>query len=324
MTSIFEVIYKIVFCTFIYKKEVYLNFKRNLFSANGPALPVANHLDEAGGLELPENVRDDVSSAQHALQAARPQDAVQLGQEEEHVVHKTGTWKKRIFEKLISWKSAKTQTSTTTTSNHVPIHEGWKVLWYFIQANDELVIQVPFLQIGYFTCSEIEKFLLKLWQKHQKNLFFFTNKIWESDKISSAFYQSILDWRDIIQFFYAYFHLKTQWESASYFAHVGQILQGEADDFCGGCVDLLVPHEGQVARQRLYVSECKKDQKNNTQLTFFAVTAQVESVTREFYLLYSIPQEASNAGRLFARMIPSSWSPTELSLLFGSVPRNRS
>lgn len=54
---------------------------------------MANHLDEAGGLELPENVWDDVGSAQYALQAARPQDAVQLRQQEEHVVHKTGTVK---------------------------------------------------------------------------------------------------------------------------------------------------------------------------------------------------------------------------------------
>lgn len=57
--------------------------------------------------------------------------------------------------------------------------------------------------------------------------------------------------------------MKTQRESASYFAHVGQILQGEADDFCGSCVDLLVPHEGQVAGQRLYVSERRETKRQH-------------------------------------------------------------
>lgn len=42
------------------------------------------------------------------------------------------------------------------------------------------------------------------------------------------------------------------------------------------------------------------------------------------YRSYSIPHETSYAGSLFARMIPSSWSPTELSLPFGSLPQNRS
>lgn len=60
------------------------------FFVCGPPLPVSNHLDEPGGLKLQENVRDDVSSAQNALQAARPQEAVQLRQEEEHMVHKPG------------------------------------------------------------------------------------------------------------------------------------------------------------------------------------------------------------------------------------------
>lgn len=60
----------------------------------GISIPVADHLDEAGGLQLQENVRDDVGSAQHALQAASPQDAMQLRQEEEHVVHKPGNQKK--------------------------------------------------------------------------------------------------------------------------------------------------------------------------------------------------------------------------------------
>lgn len=46
--------------------------------------------------------------------------------------------------------------------------------------------------------------------------------------------------------------------AASYFAHVGQILQREADDFCGSHVDLLIPHEGQVARERLDVPEFQK------------------------------------------------------------------
>lgn len=58
--------------------------------------------------------------------------------------------------------------------------------------------------------------------------------------------------------------------------------------------------------------------------TFGNLAQTVPAERRGFYLSYSIPQEASYAGRLFARMMPSSWRPTELSLLFASVPRNRS
>lgn len=45
---------------------------------------------------------------------------------------------------------------------HPPIHKGREVFGHFIQADDELVIQVFFLQICYLGCSEIEKFLLLL------------------------------------------------------------------------------------------------------------------------------------------------------------------
>lgn len=47
----------------------------------------------------------------------------------------------------------------------------------------------------------------------------------------------------------------------SYIVHVGHILQGEADNFCSSCVDVFIPHKGQVARQRLYIPELKKQQK---------------------------------------------------------------
>lgn len=73
-----------------YLKIICFTRQQYIFLQNGQAVPVANHLDEARSLELQENVWDDVCSAQYALQATRPQDAVQLWQEEEYVVHKPG------------------------------------------------------------------------------------------------------------------------------------------------------------------------------------------------------------------------------------------
>lgn len=49
---------------------------------------MAHHLNEACGLQMQKDVWDDISSAQHTLQAIRLQDAVQLRQKEEHVVDK--------------------------------------------------------------------------------------------------------------------------------------------------------------------------------------------------------------------------------------------
>lgn len=81
---------------------------------SGRALPVSNHLDETGGLELKENIRDDVSSTQNALQAARPQEAVQLRQEEEHMVHKPGVYKKKLNKKRMWMKFLKNLQSQTS------------------------------------------------------------------------------------------------------------------------------------------------------------------------------------------------------------------
>lgn len=49
---------------------------------------MAHRLNEACGLQLQEDVWDDISSAQHALQTMSLQDAVRLRQEEEHIVDK--------------------------------------------------------------------------------------------------------------------------------------------------------------------------------------------------------------------------------------------
>lgn len=46
-----------------------------------------------------------------------------------------------------------------------PIHEWRKVLRHFVQANNELVVHVGFLQICYFSGSKIEKFLMLLRQE---------------------------------------------------------------------------------------------------------------------------------------------------------------
>ena len=51
--------------------------------------PVGHHLDEALGLEQHVDVWDDLGAAQHALQTVGLQDAVQLGQQEEHRVHES-------------------------------------------------------------------------------------------------------------------------------------------------------------------------------------------------------------------------------------------
>jgi len=49
---------------------------------------VAHHLHKALGLQLQVDVGDDLGAAQHTLQTGGLQDAVQLGQQEEHRVHK--------------------------------------------------------------------------------------------------------------------------------------------------------------------------------------------------------------------------------------------
>lgn len=57
---------------------------------------MAYHLNEACGLQLQKDVWDDISSAQHTLQAMCLQDAVQLWQEEEHVVDKPDKFKMKL------------------------------------------------------------------------------------------------------------------------------------------------------------------------------------------------------------------------------------
>ena len=52
--------------------------------------PVAHHLHEALGLQQHVDVWDDLGAAQHTLQTVGLQDAVQLGQQEEHRVHEPG------------------------------------------------------------------------------------------------------------------------------------------------------------------------------------------------------------------------------------------
>lgn len=50
--------------------------------------PAAQRLNKAAGFQLQKDVRNDVGPAQHALQTAGLQEAVQLGQQEEHVIDK--------------------------------------------------------------------------------------------------------------------------------------------------------------------------------------------------------------------------------------------
>lgn len=62
----------------------------------GRDLPVAHHLNEACGFQMQKYIWDDISTAQHALQTVRLQDAVQLWQEGEHVVDKPEKFKKQL------------------------------------------------------------------------------------------------------------------------------------------------------------------------------------------------------------------------------------
>lgn len=63
---------------------------------SGQDSPVAHHLDEPRGLQMQKDVWDDISSAQHALQAVSLQDAVQLWQEGEHMVDEPETFKIKL------------------------------------------------------------------------------------------------------------------------------------------------------------------------------------------------------------------------------------
>lgn len=51
--------------------------------------PVGHHLGEALGLEVQENIRDDISTAQHTLQAVRFQHAVEFWQQVKNKIHKS-------------------------------------------------------------------------------------------------------------------------------------------------------------------------------------------------------------------------------------------
>lgn len=59
---------------------------------------MAHHLDETRGLQLQEDVGEDVGPAQHTLQAESLQEPVQLGQQVKHVSDKPATreWKRFV------------------------------------------------------------------------------------------------------------------------------------------------------------------------------------------------------------------------------------
>lgn len=115
------------------------------------AAPVAHHLDEARRLQLHEYVRYHLGSAQHTLQTVGLQDAVQLRQHEEHVIHEAV--KMNRIPKSTILKGNNELIYAAGKRMNSPIHKGREVFGHFIQANYELVIQVFFLQVRYLTRS---------------------------------------------------------------------------------------------------------------------------------------------------------------------------
>lgn len=69
------------------------NKRANRAGSKGWDSPAAHHLNEACVLQLQKDVWDDISSAQHTLQAMRLQGAVQFWQEGEYMVDKPDTKK---------------------------------------------------------------------------------------------------------------------------------------------------------------------------------------------------------------------------------------
>ena len=49
----------------------------------------------------------------------------------------------------------------------------------------------------------------------------------------------------------------------SYIVHFSHILQDEADNFCSSCVDVFIPHKGQVVGERLDVPEKIQKHRND-------------------------------------------------------------
>lgn len=89
--------------------------------------PVGHHLGEALGLEVQENIRDDISTAQHTLQAVRFQHAVEFWQQVKNKIHKSNVdthTQLPSFTRIVK----PTQLKKTIIQLNLPIHHRWEVL----------------------------------------------------------------------------------------------------------------------------------------------------------------------------------------------------